>query len=185
MARGLYESDFEETTIERLKQIGYEYLHAGNIFGRLSLNEVVLQDRLEGFLRRVYPAIPSDQISKLATLFMNPDGVTLQQRNETFHEMMTKGIQFSYGQGHERVYHHVYPIDWNNPEANDFLVVNQLSIEGRFSRRPDIIVYINGLPLVVFELKSPYKDSATVDDAYTQIINYTHDISQLFSFNAF
>lgn len=185
MAKGLYESDFEETTIERLKRIGYDYLHAGNLFGRTNLHEVVLQDRLEGFLRRAYPAIPSYEIPILASLFMNPDGVTLIQRNEAFHEMLTKGIDFSYEKGIEKFFQHVYPIDWSNPEANDFLVVNQLAIDGRMARRPDIIVYVNGLPLVVFELKSPYKEDATVEDAYTQITNYTSDISQLFNFIAF
>lgn len=185
MVKGLYESDFEETTIERLEQIGYEYLHASNLFERSNLNEVVLQDRLEGFLRRSYPTIPSYQISVLASRLMNPDGVTLTQRNETFHEMLTKGVEFSYEQGIEKFFHHVYPIDWSNPEANDFLVVNQLAIVGRTPRRPDIIVYVNGLPMVIFELKSPYNENATVDGAYTQVTNYTSEISQLFNFIAF
>ncbi|NIK80538.1 type I restriction enzyme R subunit [Paenibacillus castaneae] len=185
MARGLYESDFEETTIERLKQMGYDYLHASQILERTNLNEVVLQDRLEGFLRRAYPAIPSYQIPVLASQFMNPDGVTLVQRNESFHRMLTKGYEFSYEKGIEKFFHHVYPIDWSNPENNEFLVVNQLAIDGRMARRPDIIVYVNGLPMVIFELKSPYNENATIDDAYTQVTNYTSDISQLFNFIAF
>lgn len=186
MANGLYESDFEETTIERLKRIGYNYLHATELFGgRESVRDVVLRDRLEGFLRRKYPSLPSEQIPILVSLFMNPDGVTNQQRNERFHEVLTKGFTFSWEEGIQRKFEHVFPIDWENHHANDFLVVNQLSIDGRFSRRPDIIVYVNGFPLVVFELKSPYNKQATVDDAYIQITNYTNDIPQLFTYNAF
>lgn len=99
--------------------------------------------------------------------------------------MLTQGIDFSWEENGEPVFHHVYPVNWDKPEANDFLVVNQLPIEGRMSRRPDIIVFINGLPLVVFELKSPYSEQASIEDAYTKITNYTYDIAQLFNFNAF
>ncbi|MBB6446552.1 type I restriction endonuclease subunit R [Bacillus benzoevorans] len=186
MNSGLYESDFEETTIERLKRIGYNYLHATKLFsGRESVRDVILRDRLEGFLRRKYSSLPSEQIPILADLFMSPDGVTNQQRNERFHEMLTKGFTFSWEEGAEQQFEHVFLVDWNNVDKNDFLVVNQLSIDGRFSRRPDIIIYINGFPLVVFELKSPYNQQATVDDAYIQITNYTNDIPQLFTYNAF
>ncbi|MCI2255532.1 type I restriction endonuclease subunit R [Domibacillus sp. PGB-M46] len=186
MANGLYESDFEDTTIERLKRIGYSYLHATELFrGRESVRDVVLRDRLEFFLRREYPSLPDKQIPILASLIINPDGVTNQQRNERFHEMLTKGFTFSWEDGVERYFEHIFPINWKEYDENDFLVVNQLSIEGRFSRRPDIIVFINGLPLIIFELKSPYNEQATVDDAYTQITNYTNDIPQLFIYNAF
>ncbi|MEH7021216.1 type I restriction endonuclease subunit R [Priestia megaterium] len=186
MSNGLYESDFEETTIERLKRIGYECLHATELFrGRESVRDVILQDRLYSFLGRKYPSLPTEQIPILASLIVNPDGVTNQQRNERFHEMLTKGFTFSWEEGVERHFEHVFPIDWDSYDNNDFLVVNQLAIEGRFSRRPDIIIYVNGIPLIVFELKSPYNEQATVDDAYIQIKNYTHDISQLFTYNAF
>ncbi|MEK3915311.1 type I restriction endonuclease subunit R [Paenibacillus sp. FSL H7-0331] len=185
MANGLYETDFEETTIERLKGIGYEYLHAMNLFSRTSLNDVVLRDRLEAFLKRTYPAIPDEHLPALASRFADPDGVTLLQRNQRFHEMLAKGIDFSCEEEGKQVFHHVYPINWDNLLANDFLVVNQLSIEGKMARRPDLIIFINGLPLVVFELKSPYSEQATIEYAYNQITNYTYDISQLFNYNAF
>jgi type I restriction enzyme R subunit len=185
MHNGLYESDFEETTIERLKNIGYDYLHAMNLFGRSSLGEVVLRDRLEAFLKKTYPRIPARHLPALVDRLTDPDGVTLLQRNERFHEMLTKGIDFTWEENGEQVFHHVYPINWDEPEENDFLVINQLPIEGKMARRPDLIVFVNGLPLVVFELKSPYSEQATIEDAYNQITNYTYDIPQLFTFNAF
>ncbi|KYP80027.1 type I restriction endonuclease subunit R [Ferroacidibacillus organovorans] len=182
MAGKLYESDFEETTIERLKRLGYGHLPAHELYSRADLVEVVLRQRLEDFLWRRYPKLPTQA---LASQFMNPDGLTWQQRNQRFHDMLVKGIDFAYEVNRETKYAHVTPIDWDEPESNDFVVVNQVGIEGRMARRPDMIVYVNGLPLIVFELKSPYKEDATVDDAYTQINNYTYDISQLFNFNAF
>lgn len=178
----LYESDFEETTIERLKLLGFEHLPAHEIYTRTDLSEVILQDRLCAFLSKRYPTLPT---AELASQLITVDGLTLEQRNFRFHQDLVNGIEFSYEVDGVTQYTHVTPVDWDNPDANDFVVVNQLPIQGKMARRPDMIVYVNGLPLVVFELKSPYKEAATVEDAYTQITNYTTDISQLFNYNAF
>lgn len=178
----LYESDFEETTIERLRKLGYEYIPAHELYSRASLLEVVLRDRLEAFLRRKYPEVPT---GPLATRLTTPDGLTWQQRNQRFHQALVKGMDFSYEVGNETRYAHVTPIDWENPENNYFVVVNQLAIEGKMARRPDVIVYVNGLPLILFELKSPFDEKTSVTDAFTQIQNYTYDITQLFDYNAF
>ncbi|QRF22836.1 type I restriction endonuclease subunit R [Alicyclobacillus sp. TC] len=184
MADRLYETDFEKTTIDRLKLLGYEHLYGHDLYeeGRRDLKQVVLEDRLKQFLTGKYPDVPMDA---LASVFSNPDGLTWQQRNFRLHEMLVKGVDFSYEVDGEIRQVHAHPIDWETATNNDFLVVNQLSIEGRMSRRPDIIIYVNGMPLVVFELKNPYKVDPTVEDAYTQITNYTYDISQLFDYNAF
>ncbi|MFV2048559.1 type I restriction endonuclease subunit R [Metabacillus sp. YM-086] len=188
MTRPLGESEFEETTIERLIRIGYEYAHAQELFQRGerdNLQEVILIKRLESFLARKYTGIPKNEVKRLAQLFTSPDGIKLIQRNMVFHQKLTKGIEFTYEINDESYTRHVYAVDWDNPEKNDFLVVNQLSIDGRMSRRPDVVIYINGLPLIVFELKNPNSERANVHDAYTQVQNYTVDISQLFNFNVF
>lgn len=188
MPRPLGESDFEEITIERLQNLDYNYLPAYELFQRQersTLNEVVLKGRLEAFLRKAYPTIPEDYIPNLASQFIHTDGVTPLQRNEHFHHKMVKGIDFPYEVNNQKKYQHVFPIDWENPENNDFLVVNQMPIQGRVSRRPDIIVFVNGFPLIVFELKNPNNEQATVYSAYNQIRNYTDDISHLFNYNAF
>ncbi|MEQ6390815.1 type I restriction endonuclease subunit R [Bacillaceae bacterium S4-13-58] len=184
----LVESDFEETTIERLKQLGYQYYHGQDLFQRGErerLQEVVLPGRLQKFLRNAYPAIPNEEIPRLANLFTLNEGVGWEERNFYFHKKCVKGIEFTYEIDGEEDVQLVFPIDWEHPENNEFLVVNQLSIEGRMSRRPDIAIYVNGLPLILFELKNPNKENVTVHDAYNQIRNYTHDISQIFEFNAF
>ncbi|MFD1449518.1 type I restriction endonuclease subunit R [Oceanobacillus sojae] len=184
----LMESDFEETTIERLTGLDYTYLHGQELFQRGErerVQEVVIKGRLESFLSDRYRMIPENEISRLANLFILNEGVGWEERNFVFHQKCVKGIEFIYEDNGEEKVQHVFPIDWTTLENNDFLVVNQLSIEGRMSRRPDIIIYVNGLPIILFELKNPNKENATVYDAYTQIRNYTHDISQLFEYNAF
>uniref|UniRef100_UPI000A966001 type I restriction endonuclease n=1 Tax=Alicyclobacillus sendaiensis TaxID=192387 RepID=UPI000A966001 len=123
MGGRLYESDFEQTTIERLKQLGYEHVPAYELYNRTNLGEVVLHDRLQNFLRRTYPGLPTEA---MAALFTNPDGLTWQQRNRRFHEMLVKGVDFGYEVGQKTEYAHVAPIDWDNPDNNDFVVVNQL-----------------------------------------------------------
>lgn len=184
----LTETDFEETTIERLGRMGYEYLHSQELFQRSErerFQEVVLKNRLEAFLGRTYPMIPSDEIGRLANSFLLSDGFGWQERNFHFHQRLTKGTEFVYEEDGEEKVQHVYPINWTEPKNNDFLVVNQFSVEGRMTRVPDLVVFINGLPLIVFELKNPNSENATVLDAYTQIRNYTFDISRLFEYNAF
>lgn len=188
MTKPLGESAFEETTIERLKRLGYDYLNAQELFQRGErdrLQEVVLPGRLEDFLKKKYPKVPTEDIKRLSSLFLLPEGVGWQDRNYQFHQLMVKGTEFTYERDGDEEFVYAYPIDWDNPENNDFLVVNQLSIEGRMSRRPDVVVYVNGLPLIVFELKGPNNPNASVFDAYTQIRNYTSDIAQLFEYNAF
>src|SRR5262249_33579988 len=100
-------------------------------------------------------------------------------------QLLTRGfaqkIEFPDGRIEHRL---LYPVDWENPEANDFHVVNQFPIHGQNDRRPDLVIFVNGLPLVVFELKNPYSDQFTVDDALNQIQHYTYDIPQLFDYNA-
>jgi len=182
----LYESDFEETTIERLKTLGYEYIPAYEWDSRSSLADVVMEERLEKYLYDTYPTFPKEYMSALISQITNVDGVTVEQRNERFNDVLTKGIDFKIKQeNNDNQFYHISPINWEKPLENDFVVMNQLAIDGRMSRRPDIIVYINGLPLILFELKSPYKENTTVQNAYTQVRNYTHDIAQLFNYNAF
>lgn len=184
----LGESEFEETTIERLKQLDYEYLHGQELFQRGErdrLEEVVLFGRLQSHLQKTYPMIPETEIGRMANLFALNEGVGWKNRNYYFHQKCIKGMEFEYEVDGEEQIQHVFPIDWDHPENNDFLVVNQLSIKGRMPRRPDIVIYINGLPLIIFELKNPHKEDVSVLDAYTQIRNYTDDIKQLFEYNAF
>lgn len=176
------ESEFEETTIERLLALGYRYCHGANV-SRESDREVVLVDSLRNFLCSHYPPEITEPALKA---FLAPEGVDRVRRNQNFLQILTRGLEVPYeDDSGQRNVAHVYAINWEDPSDNDFLVVNQLTIRGRIERRPDLLIYVNGLPLVVFELKNPYDENPTVEGAFNQLQHYREDIEQLFEFNAF
>ena len=182
------ESRFEATTVERLEQLGYEH-DDGKVLREnpdFPLAAVVQTDALSRHLRASYPQLPGDAIETAIRIAANPEGVSLLQRNMKFHELLTRGFDVRYKtpKGEER-FEHIYLVNWDEPDKNDFRVVSQLPIHGNNDRRPDLIIYINGLPLVLFELKNPYDENPTVEGAYNQIQHYNLDIPQLFDFNAF
>lgn len=177
------ETEFELTTIERLELLGYRYSHGDDL--TRPEEEVVLVDILREKLTERYGDIPAAAIEESVRRFSHPEGVDTLRRNMAFHEAITRGIELRIEHPGGRVDHrHIYPIDWDNPDRNDFLVVNQLRIHGNNDRRPDLVVFVNGLPLIVFELKNPYSAKPTVEEALNQIAHYRNDIPQLFEFNA-
>lgn len=178
------ETTFELTTIERLEQLRYHWQHGSDV-QRPDEAEVVLRDSLRAFLVQQYPDLPDLALSEAVAKLSRPEGVDPLRRNLAFHQLITRGfdlkVQLDNG---EEVYRHIYPVDWATAENNDFLVVNQLKVHGKNDRRPDLIVYVNGLPLVLFELKNPYSEAPTVDEAFNQIQHYVNDIPQIFEFNS-
>lgn len=177
------EATIEQATIDWLEDLGYEH----KLGTTLTQNhkEVVLKEKLLGFIQQQYPEVPKD-IQELAVAeFTNNAGADLEHRNHSFHLKCTKGIEFGYedASGKEKAIH-IYPIDFQNPENNTFWTVNQFSITGKNKRRPDIIIYINGLPLVLFELKNWYDKNTNIKEAHNQIEHYKKDIPQLFEYNA-
>ncbi|WP_158620009.1 type I restriction endonuclease subunit R [Corallococcus sicarius] len=173
------------TTIERLDTHGYTWCHGSEV-EREDDDEVVLRSRLRDSLAQRYSDLPAGPLAEAVAKLSRPEGVDPLRRNLAFHQLLTRGFEVRVEHADGRVEHrHIHAIDWETPEANEFLVVNQLGIRGKNDRRPDVLVYVNGLPLVLFELKNPYSDVPTVDDALNQIQHYIHDIPQLFEFNAF
>lgn len=182
------ESLFEAATIERLVRLGYRHQH-GNDLDR-PLHTVVLPDLLRAHLRRRYPHLPAEAVEQAIQVASAPEGVTLDRRNMAFQRLLRQGHILRYDQGGEERFEHIDFIDFERPDLNDFLVVSQLPIQAAAggtgnSRRPDLVVYVNGLPLVVFELKRPWDEYADVGGAHNQLGHYTVDIPQLFNFNAF
>jgi len=177
------ESDFELTTIQRLERLGYRHVFGMDI-ERLQ-DEVILKDVLRESLARRYNNLPPAALDEAVHIITRPDGVDTIRRNLAFHQMLTRGfdlkVKFPSG---KTEYRHIHPVNWDEPLKNDFRVVNQFPIHGQNDRRPDIIVFINGLPLVLFELKNPYSEKPTVEDAFNQVQHYTHEIPQTFDFNA-
>jgi type I restriction enzyme R subunit len=160
-----HETLFELTTIERLGKLRYRYRNGKEI--DRPLDEVVLAESLRAELAHRYSDLPPAAINLAVKTITRPEGADTLRRNMDFHIRLAKGFELlvEWPDG-RREHRHIYPIDWSDPENNDFCVVNQLPIHGQNDRRPDILVYVNGLPLVLFELKNPYSEKPTVEEAF-------------------
>ncbi|MEO9967172.1 MAG: type I restriction endonuclease subunit R [Reichenbachiella sp.] len=177
------ESMVQNAAIEWLQGLGYTH-QEGNSLTR-DLKKVVLDEELKGFLQRTYPDVPDTAIHEAMAIFTQHEGMDLDHRNQDFHRKMTQGISISWkdAQGRELA-KHLYPINYDQPEANSFICADEVSIEGKNNRRPDLIIFINGLPVIVFEFKNMFDAEVGVDNAHRQIGHYTQDIPQLFDYNA-
>jgi type I restriction enzyme R subunit len=166
------ETEFEQTTLERLRALGYTHAIGAEIAEkhRTSDSEVVFRTILREHLTKRYSQLPIESIEEAVRMSARPDGVDPLRRNMAFHTMLRSGVEVRVERpdGSHKV-EHVHAIDWDNPDDNIFLAVNQLLISGGNNRRPDILVYVNGLPLVLFELKNPYSIAPSEEDALNQI----------------
>jgi len=184
------ESKIENFTIELLENFGYQYLYGpdiapdGNRPERQSFEDVLLLEYLQKAVNRINPTIPQDSREDAIKQIQRLNSPELIANNEAFHRMLTEGIKVSYQKdGNERG-DLVWLIDFKNPENNDFLVVNQFTvIENGVNKRPDVVLFVNGLPLVIIELKNPADENATVRSAYKQIQTYKQTIPSLFTYN--
>ncbi|MFC1510655.1 type I restriction endonuclease subunit R [Candidatus Omnitrophota bacterium] len=186
------ESEIEQFAIELLEKQGYEYIYAPNIAPdsetseRESFEDVLLLERLRTAVARINPAVPRDQQEDAIKQILRLNSPELITNNETFHRMLTEGINVSVQEkGYDRG-DLVWLIDFENPDNNDFVVANQFTvIENHVNKRPDVILFVNGLPLVVIELKNPADENATVKSAFRQCQTYKQAISRLFNYNGF
>ena len=189
------ESDLENATLEWLEELGFGIVFGPNIAPdgespeRESYKDIVLIGRLRSAVSVINPNIPrdaqEDAIKKVVNIaYSNP---SLLETNHAFHRMLAEGVDVEYRRDDGSIAgDKVYLVDHKNLSNNDWLAVNQYTIiENNHNRRPDVIVFINGLPLAVFELKNPADVNATVRNAFNQIQTYKSDIPSLFTYNAF
>jgi type I restriction enzyme R subunit len=187
----LHESDIEQMLIDLLKAKKYDYLYGPDIAPdgeypmRSRFDEVVLRDKLENAVKRLNPSLPwlvQDEAVKIA---MRLESTDMLVNNETFHRMLTEGIPVTITKNGMERGERVWLVDFNNPWNNEFTVVNQFTIiENGHNRRPDVILFVNGLPLIIFELKNAADENATLQSAYRQIETYKQQIPSLFTYNA-
>ena len=182
------EDAFEQGIIDHLCTAhGYEYLHGPDVpRSSDAFDDAFLPDVIVPALERINPGANRRAIDAAVTKLKEIEGSTLVAKNKVFTDMLQGGVEVRWYDGKEDQNDIVRLIDFDNPERNEFHVVNQWTyIERGTNKRPDVIVFVNGLPLVLFELKSPARADADNEDAYQQIQNYKRQIPTLFVYNAF
>lgn len=181
----------EQPVIDWLRELGYETLFSpdlapgGAFMERGDYREVVLEGRLKRALKRINPNLPDEALDEVADRIIKYEHEDIELGNKEMYEMLTRGIvvEVKDERGEKRG-KTVYPIDFKNLQNNEFLVVNQFTIQGKAVRTPDLVVFINGIPIAIFELKSPTRENATIADAYAQLHEtYKHDIPKIFFYN--
>ncbi len=186
----LSESVVEEASLGWFREIGYLVIGGAEMQpGENSLREthedVLFRTTLHEALLRLNPELPTEALEDAARKVLNPEGPTLEAQNRAFHRMAADGVTVEYRDGEGAIRGtQVRVFDFDDPGNNDWIVVNQFTVsENDHSRRPDIVVFVNGLPLAVIELKSPVDENATISSAWRQIQTYKEEIPSLFIFN--
>lgn len=186
------ENDIELLAIEQLESLGYNYVYAPDIAHdgktpeRTSYEDVLLNCRLQNAIKKINPNIPVHVQNEALKELQRLNSQELLVNNEGFHRFLTEGINVSYQKGGNQRGDLVWLIDFENIDKNEFLVVNQFTvIEDGVNKRPDVILFVNGIPLVVIELKNPADENATVKSAFKQLQTYKSAISSLFTYNGF
>ena len=188
----LSESTVEGVALDWLASMGWAVTHGPDIAPgmpaaeRADYGTVVLTNRLQSAVARLNPDLPNDALEDGLRRLTRPAGATLEARNRDFHRMLVAGVTVEYVDAAGRVRGaQVCVLDFDEPESNDWLAVNQFTVvENRHERRPDIVLFVNGLPLAVMELKNPADENATIWSAFQQLQTYKAEIPSLFAFNA-
>lgn len=186
----LYESAVEEMAIEELQNLGYTYISGVDLAPdainpeRNSYRDVLLVGRLQAAMTRLNPTIPADAVQGAARKLSRIATSNMLADNEEFHLMLVDGVPVEYRKGGDIKGDFVQVVDFENPLNNEFLVVNQYTIvQNNNNKRPDVLLFINGIPLVVFELKNPADENATCYKAFDQLQAYKLAIPGLFTYN--
>lgn len=185
------ESTIETFAIELLEKQGYDYIYAPDIAPdgetpeRENYAQVLLYSRLQNAVRKINSGIPVEAQAEAIKEVQRIASPELLANNEAFHRLLTEGIPVTKRINGEDRGDRVWLIDFKNPLNNDFVVANQLTvIENNHNKRPDVVLFVNGIPLVVIELKNPADENATIKSAYKQIETYKALIPGLFTYNA-
>lgn len=191
MSGYLDEDAVEQYAIELLKSLGYAYRHGSDIAPggaheeRTSFKDAVLTSRLRSALARLNPNLPASALGDALRKVTVHDTTDLMLNNRRFHKFIIEGVDVEYSDGAGNVrYAKARIIDLESPDINDWLATNQFTIkEDAGERRLDLVVFINGLPIGLFEFKNPTDEKATILSAYRQVKTYTRDLPALLAYN--
>ena len=183
----------EEAAIEILQSLGYDYVFGpdislgGDYEERLDYREVVLGSRVKDALFRINKGIPAEALEEAYRRIITFNSPMLEENNRSFHRLLTEGIDVSFAEDGNIRTKNVQIVDFSEEgiKNNEFLVVNQFTIIENEERRPDLLIFVNGIPLVIIELKSASDENVGIESAYNQIQTYKKDIPSLFNYNAF
>ena len=186
------ESEVEDAALEWLEGLGWNVAYGPDIASdaagseRADYTAVVLEQRLRDALNRLSPNLPTEAVEDAFRKLTQLEGFSLEARNRAFHRMLVDGVTVEYRGADGAMWGaQVSVLDYENPSNNDWLAVNQFTVvEGEHERRPDIVLFVNGLPLGLIELKNPADEKATTWTAWQQVQTYKAELSNLFAFNA-
>lgn len=177
------ENAYEASIIELFQNMGYVHVYGPDIDNR-DFTSPLYDEVLEEALVRLNPKLPQAAINEALFKLRNFENAELVQKNSIFMDYLQNGITVRYTEKGEPKDTIVYLIDYNKPANNSFIIANQWTFVENSEKRPDILLFINGLPLVLMELKSPSREETDVSAAYRQIQNYKHEIPAMFIYNA-
>ncbi len=189
------EADVEAAALEWLAAIGWQVANGVDIAPdtqgaeRVDYGQVVLERRLRDILGRLNPSLPPSALEDALRKLTHPEGATLEACNRSFHRMLVNGVTVEYRADNGAIRGEpARVIDFDRPEANDWLAVNQFTVTetangNRNTRRPDVVLFVNGLPLGIIELKNPADKDATIWTAWQQLQTYRAELPTLFSMN--
>ncbi|OOF87866.1 restriction endonuclease subunit R [Rodentibacter ratti] len=187
----LNENDIEQLTLSRLQKLGWEYRFGKDLpvsegeFARGDLGGVVFVEILREAVKKLNPQLPESAVDFVVKFVTKGDISELVGRNQAFYKMLRDGVKVEYQQNGEQKFNVARLVDFEHWANNRFVMVNQLEIRSRKGgkRIPDIIGFVNGVPLVVFELKNPLRESADLLQAFNQLQTYKDEIADLFVYN--
>jgi type I restriction enzyme R subunit len=177
------EEAYENSIIELFQQLGYSHVYGPDVENRdftSPLYEPVLTDSLH----HINPDLPEQAINEALFKLKNFENAGLTQKNALFMDYLQNGITVRYSKDGVPQDTIVYLVDYENPDNNSFIIANQWTFVENSEKRPDILLFVNGLPLVLMELKSPSREETDASEAYRQIQNYKHEIPSMFVYNA-
>ena len=187
----LNEADVEQAALEWLRELGWSTAHGSDIGAeaeqaeRGDYSQVVLEGRLREALGRLNPGLPPEALDDALRRLIRPEGSSLEARNRAFHKMLVDGVTVEYRTNNGSIRGaQARVLDFDEPTNNDWLAVNQVTVvENRNRRRADVVLFVNGLPLGIVELKNPADEDATIRTAWQQLQTYKAELPALFSLN--
>ena len=181
MSKYFTEADYENSLLELFENMGYDYKYGPNV--ERDFYSPLYHDVLEESIRRLNLTLPYDAIKEALFKLTNFENAELVQKNAVFMDYLQNGIEVRYYDKGEQRSARVKLADFDTPENNSFIVANQWTFIENSNKRPDILLFLNGLPVVLVELKSPSREEADASEAYNQIRNYTKEIPSMFIYN--